>query len=64
VTHYSGQAYPVTFTTVAAFGGGFERALNRHASFRLEGTGSSWPVPAAEQPFAHPIQTYATVYTD
>jgi hypothetical protein len=24
---------------VAAFGGGFERALNRHASFRLEGTG-------------------------
>jgi hypothetical protein len=25
--------------TVAAFGGGFERALNRYASFRLEGTG-------------------------
>jgi hypothetical protein len=41
----SAVVYPA-FTTgelsrlaVAAFGGGFERALNRYASFRLEGTG-------------------------
>ncbi len=34
--HSSGE---LSRLTVAAFGGGFERALNRYASFRLEGSG-------------------------
>ena len=35
----AGSTGELSRLAVAAFGGGFERALNRYASFRLEGTG-------------------------